>query len=157
MAYLRPLNSSESNLFITRLTTPTIATTDLTLVGNYYTIASTKYDNPIIDLLPSGFSYNIGNSVVADYMINFGSMTNPFTNPPTVTINIMNQSFRKYGGVNRASSNNIVRNHYCNNDNLTVSDKLGLLNSKILNESHIDMSNNSILCVKILYCILYFK
>jgi hypothetical protein len=63
----------------------------------------------------------------------------------------MNQSFRKYGGVNRASSNNIVRNQYCNNDNLTISDKLGLLNSKILTESHLDMSNNSILGVSEIY------
>jgi hypothetical protein len=63
----------------------------------------------------------------------------------------MNSSFRKYGGLNYASSNNIVRNHYCNNDNLTISDKIGLLNSKILNESHIDMSGNSILGVKDIY------
>ena len=63
----------------------------------------------------------------------------------------MNSSFRKYGGLNYASSNNIVRNHYCNNDNLTISEKIGLLNSKILNESHIDMSGNSILGVKDIY------
>ena len=63
----------------------------------------------------------------------------------------MNSSFRKYGGLNYASSNNIVRNHYCNNDNLIISEKIGLLNSKILNESHIDMSGNSILGVKDIY------
>jgi hypothetical protein len=63
----------------------------------------------------------------------------------------MNSSFRKYGGLNYASSNNIVRNHYCNNDNLIISEKIGLLNSKILNESHIDMSGNSILGVKEIY------
>jgi hypothetical protein len=63
----------------------------------------------------------------------------------------MNSSFRKYGGLNYASSNNIVRNHYCNSDNLTISDKIGLLNSKILNESHIDMSGNSILGVRDIY------
>ena len=45
----------------------------------------------------------------------------------------MSQSFRRYGGLNYASSNNIVRNHYCNNDNLTISEKIGLLNSKISN------------------------
>ena len=60
----------------------------------------------------------------------------------------MNSSFRKYGGLNYSSSNNIVRNHFCNNYNLTISEKIGLLNSKILNESHIDMSGNSILGVK---------
>ncbi len=63
----------------------------------------------------------------------------------------MSQSFRRYGGLNYASSNNIVRNHYCNNDNLTITEKIGLLNSKILAESHIDMSGNSILGVNEIY------
>jgi len=63
----------------------------------------------------------------------------------------MNQSFRRYGGLNYASSNNIVRNHFCNNDNLIISEKIGLLNSKILSDSHIDMSGNSLLGVKEIY------
>jgi hypothetical protein len=63
----------------------------------------------------------------------------------------MNQSFRKYGGLNYAPTNNITRSHYCNNDNLIISEKIGLLNSKMLNESHIDMSGNSILGVNKIY------
>lgn len=63
----------------------------------------------------------------------------------------MNQSFRKYGGLSYASSNNITRSHYCNNDNLTISEKIGLLNSKILNESHMDLSGNSIIGVNTIY------
>ena len=63
----------------------------------------------------------------------------------------MNQSFRKYGGLNYAPTNNITRSHYCNNDNLTISEKIGLLNSKILNESHMDLSGNSIIGVNEIY------
>ena len=63
----------------------------------------------------------------------------------------MNQSFRKYGGLNYSATNNITRSHYSNNDNLTISEKGGLLNSKILNESHIDMSGNSIIGVNKIY------
>ena len=60
-------------------------------------------------------------------------------------------AFRKYGGLNYAASNNITRSHYSNNDNLTISEKVGLLNSKILNESHIDMSGNSMIGVNNIY------
>jgi hypothetical protein len=63
----------------------------------------------------------------------------------------MNQSFRKYGGLSYASTNNITRSHYSNNDNLTISEKIGLLNSKVLNESHIDLSGNSIIGVNSIY------
>jgi hypothetical protein len=63
----------------------------------------------------------------------------------------MSQSFRRFGGLNYAQSNNIVRNHYSNNDNLTISNDIGLLNSKILNNSHIDLSGNSILGVNDIY------
>ena len=91
MAYLRPLNSSEANLFIIRLTTPNITpSTDLIQNGDYYKLNPIKFDNPSIDLLPQNFSYNIGNDTTSDYMINFGTMMNPFTEPPTVTITLMN-------------------------------------------------------------------
>jgi hypothetical protein len=63
----------------------------------------------------------------------------------------MNQSFRKYGGLNYAANSNIVRNHYANNDNLTISEKVGLLNSKILSNSHIDFSGNSLIGVNNIY------
>ena len=56
-------------------------------------------------------------------------------------------AFRKYGGLSYSATSNIVRNNLANTDNLTISNKLGLLNSKILSESHLDMSGNSIINV----------
>lgn len=60
-------------------------------------------------------------------------------------------SFRQYGGLNRAPTNNIVRNHYSNSDNPTISNYLGQYNSKIVSESHIDLSGNSMLNVHAIY------
>jgi len=60
-------------------------------------------------------------------------------------------SFRKYGGLDKAAKNNIVRNHYSNSDKPTISDTLGQPNSKIVSLSHIDMSGNSILHIGSLY------
>jgi predicted acyltransferase (DUF342 family) len=60
-------------------------------------------------------------------------------------------SFRQYGGLNRAATNNIVRNQYSNSDNPTISNYLGQYNSKIVSESHLDLSGNSILNVNGIY------
>jgi len=60
-------------------------------------------------------------------------------------------SFRQYGGLNRAATNNIVRNHYSNSDNPTISNYLGQWNSKIVSESHLDLSGNSLLNVHAIY------
>jgi phosphatidylethanolamine-binding protein (PEBP) family uncharacterized protein len=49
-------------------------------------------------------------------------------------------SFRKYGGLNYAASNNIVRNHYSNNDNQSITNVLGQNNSNIVCASNIDLS-----------------
>jgi len=90
MAYLRPLNSSEANLFTIRFTSPDVMIGNLPGVSsNHYLIDSTTYINPTSDLLPSGFNYSIGDSVSQNYVINFGTMLNPYTEPPTVTINLM--------------------------------------------------------------------
>ena len=53
-------------------------------------------------------------------------------------------SFRQYGGLNRASANNIVRSRYANSDNQTISNVLGLPNSTIVCESNLDLSGNDI-------------
>lgn len=63
-------------------------------------------------------------------------------------------AFRKYGGINYSASNNIVRNHYTNSDNLTSSNRIGLSsniiesetqsNSNLVFESNINMSGNTI-------------
>ena len=53
-------------------------------------------------------------------------------------------SFRQYGGLNRASANNIVRSRYANSDNQTISNVLGLPNSNIVCESNLDLSGNDI-------------
>ena len=92
MAYLRPLNSSEANLYVIRFTTPDIGTGSNyfeTVSSNYYLVKTTTYDNPTIDLLPQGFKYSLGDSTALDYKIEFGSMNNPFTEPPSVNITIM--------------------------------------------------------------------
>jgi len=60
-------------------------------------------------------------------------------------------SFRQYGGLNRAPTNNIVRNRYSNSDNPTISNFLGLYNSKIVSESHLDLSGNSLINVHGIY------
>ena len=62
-------------------------------------------------------------------------------------------SFRKYGGINRSAVGNIVRHQYANETNTTISNSVGLDNSKILSQSHVDMSCNSILNVNsITFC-----
>jgi hypothetical protein len=90
MAYLRPLNSSEANLFVIRFTSPLVTNNKLTALSGsltgYYVVNTSSYTTPTSDLLPSGFRFMIGNSAKKDYMIEFGTMNNPFTEPPTVTI-----------------------------------------------------------------------
>jgi hypothetical protein len=63
-------------------------------------------------------------------------------------------AFRRYGGINFSATNNIIRNHYANCDNLTSSNHIGLnsdiltngttSNSNLVFESNIDMCGNSI-------------
>ena len=60
-------------------------------------------------------------------------------------------SFRQYGGLDRAPTNNIVRNKYSNSDNPTISNYLGKLNTKIISASHIDCSGNSLMNVQGIY------
>ena len=62
-------------------------------------------------------------------------------------------SFRKYGGLDKAATNNIVRSHYSNSDNPTISELLGQPNSKIVSQSHLDFSGNSVLNLGTLYFI----
>ena len=60
-------------------------------------------------------------------------------------------SFKRYGGINYAANNNIVRHHYANTDNQTFSNQIGMLNTRIASESHLDMSGNSLLNVDLIY------
>jgi hypothetical protein len=60
-------------------------------------------------------------------------------------------AFRRYGGLNYAATNNIIRNHYQTSDNFSISDILGQYNSKVVSESHMDMSGNSLLNVETIY------
>ena len=60
-------------------------------------------------------------------------------------------SFKKYGGLKFAATNNIVKSHFSNSDNPQISNYLGQPNSKIVSASHIDMSDNSILNVQCIY------
>lgn len=60
-------------------------------------------------------------------------------------------SFRKYGGINRSATSNIVHHQYSNESHLTISDYVGYLNSKTVMANHLDMSNNSIINVNTIY------
>lgn len=92
MAYLRPLNSSEANLFIIRFTSPLVTSSKLTALSGsysgYHAVNVSNYAIPTSDLLPSGFRFMIGNSTKKDYKIEFGTMNNPFTEAPTVNITL---------------------------------------------------------------------
>jgi hypothetical protein len=90
MSYLRPLNSSEGNLYVIRFTTPELIDADVTTVDGSYRLADTsKYDAPSIDLLPAGFKYLVGDTTTKSYKIHFGTMTNPYVNAPSVNITML--------------------------------------------------------------------
>ena len=60
-------------------------------------------------------------------------------------------SFRKYGGINYSSKNNIVHSNYSNNSNLNILNRSGMPNSREVFDSNIDMNGNSILNVECIY------
>jgi Chaperone of endosialidase len=60
-------------------------------------------------------------------------------------------SFRQFGGLNYSAKNNIITNQFSNSGNLGITDTLGQPNSKIVSQSHIDMSANSVLHIGKLY------
>ena len=60
-------------------------------------------------------------------------------------------AFRKYGGLNYSATNNIVSSTISNTDNLSISNQVGLTNSKVVSASHLDMSGNSIIDVNCIY------
>jgi hypothetical protein len=59
--------------------------------------------------------------------------------------------FRKFGGLTYAAHNNIVKNNLQSSDNFSITNILGQVNSKIVSQSHIDMSGNSILNLDTIY------
>jgi hypothetical protein len=60
-------------------------------------------------------------------------------------------SFKKYGGLNYAATNNIVRNHYSAVNNNSVTNTIGEPNSKTVIAGHIDLSSNSLLNIGSIY------
>ena len=60
-------------------------------------------------------------------------------------------AFRKYGGLKYSATNNIVSSTISNTDNLSISNQVGLLNSRVVSESHLDMSANSIININAIY------
>ena len=54
-------------------------------------------------------------------------------------------TFRKYGGLNYSSTNNITRSFISNSDQMNINNFSGLDNTKETFKSDIDMSGNSIL------------
>ena len=60
-------------------------------------------------------------------------------------------NFRKYGGLEYAPANNIVRNYIGNTDNKSITTAFGQMNSKIVYHSHIDLCGNSLLNVNSIY------
>jgi len=62
-------------------------------------------------------------------------------------------SFRKYGGLDRAATNNIVRSNYATANNESITDALGLENSRIVCKSDLDLNGNSIINLESIYFI----
>jgi hypothetical protein len=60
-------------------------------------------------------------------------------------------NFRKYGGMNYSANNNITKSHISNANNISISNRIGQINSKEIFDSHIDMSGNSVLHLGCLY------
>uniref|UniRef100_A0A6C0B0D5 Peptidase S74 domain-containing protein n=1 Tax=viral metagenome TaxID=1070528 RepID=A0A6C0B0D5_9ZZZZ len=60
-------------------------------------------------------------------------------------------SFKQFGGLNYAAKNNIIGNLYSNSGNLGITTSLGQDNSKIVCQSHMDISGNSLLQVGNIY------
>jgi hypothetical protein len=59
--------------------------------------------------------------------------------------------YKKFGGTNRSAIENIVHHEYANKTRVNITESVGLNNSKILSQSHLDMSCNSLLNVNSLY------
>ena len=60
-------------------------------------------------------------------------------------------SFKQFGGLNYAAKNNIIGNLYSTSGNLGITSSLGQDNSKIVCQSHLDLSGNSLLHVGNIY------
>jgi hypothetical protein len=60
-------------------------------------------------------------------------------------------TFRRYGGLNYSSTNNITRSYISNNEQMNINNYSGQANSKEVFASHVDMSGNSILNVQTIY------
>jgi len=60
-------------------------------------------------------------------------------------------SFKKFGGLNYSAKNNIVGNLYSSSTNSGTANIIGLENSKITSQSHLDMSANSVMHIGSLY------
>ena len=60
-------------------------------------------------------------------------------------------SFRKFGGLNYSAKNNIVSNQFSNTDNAIITHTAGEPNTRIVSESHMDMSGNSVTEIGCLY------
>ena len=60
-------------------------------------------------------------------------------------------SFKQFGGLSFAAKNNIIGNLYSTTGNLGISSSLGQENSKIISQSHVDLSGNSLMHIGSLY------
>ena len=60
-------------------------------------------------------------------------------------------SFKQFGGLSFAAKNNIVGNLYSTSGNLGISNSMGQENSKIISQSHVDLSGNSLMHIGSLY------
>ncbi len=63
----------------------------------------------------------------------------------------LKKTFKKYGGLSYSENHNIVRSNYTSSNNLFITNSTGLQNSRQITQSHLDMSNNSILNLGCLY------
>ena len=61
------------------------------------------------------------------------------------------RGYKKYGGRDRSSAGNIVSHSVSNGGRVIVTNSSGSNNSKTVTQSHLDMSNNSLLNVECIY------
>ena len=60
-------------------------------------------------------------------------------------------TFRRFGGIGYAATQNIVKSNYSSNRDLSITGATGLPNTKEVSYSHQDLNGNSLLNVQTLY------
>lgn len=109
--YFRIGQSSEFNLFIIRLNTPSIKLSNIDLDGN---IIKNKYCDPEYELLPNNFNIKI-DGITKEIIINYGDII--FPNTPIINITPESENFYKTQISSFDIQNNNIKFKIFNYDN----------------------------------------